>query len=249
VHGAKPLFFLDYFGTGKLSADVAADVVRGLARGCRANGCALIGGETAEMPGFYSQGEYDLVGFICGVVDRARIIDGRKIKPGNLILGLPSNGLHTNGFSLVRALFFERLRWRTDRRVPELGCTLGAELLRVHRSYLKVIDKLMNKITPKGLAHITGGGIPGNLSRILPDDCCAEIDTGSWERPMIFELIQKLGRVDDEEMYRTFNMGIGMMVVVGKSQADAVLRHFNRAGLDARVVGEIVKGEGDVKLR
>lgn len=248
VHGAKPLYFLDYFGTGKLEKATVTSVISGLARGCSANGCALIGGETAEMPGFYSQGEYDLAGFIVGVVDRSKIIDGRKIKPGDVILGMPSNGLHTNGYSLVRALFFDRLRWRPTRRVPELGCTLAAELLRVHRSYLKAVQALIRTVTVKGLAHITGGGIPGNLSRILPQQCRANIETAAWERPAIFELIQKLGRVDSDEMYRAFNMGLGMLAVVGSRSVDKAQRLLQKQDVESVVVGEITKGKREVRL-
>lgn len=248
VQGAQPLYFLDYFGTGKLRADTVVDVIAGLARGCRNNGCALVGGETAEMPGFYSQDEYDLAGFIVGVVERSKIIDGRKIKPGDVILGLPSNGLHTNGYSLVRALFFERLRWRPTRRVPELGCTLSAELLRVHRSYLKAVQQLLRTVTVKGLAHITGGGIPGNLARILPDGVAARIDSSAWERPAIFQLIQKLGRVETMEMFRTFNMGLGMLIVLGPRNVDKARRVLDKLEMTANVVGEIIAGDREVRI-
>ncbi len=248
VHGAQPLYFLDYFATGKLDAETVTSVISGLARGCRNNGCALIGGETAEMPGFYSQGEYDLAGFIVGVVDRSKIIDGRKIKAGDVIIGMPSNGLHTNGYSLVRALFFDRLRWQTTRRVPELGCELAAELLRVHRSYLNPVQALIRNLTVKGLAHITGGGIPGNLVRILPNGCQAEIDTTTWDRPAIFDLIQKLGRVDTDEMYRAFNMGLGMLAVVGPRSAGKALQVLQAQEIEARVIGEIKSGNCEVRL-
>ncbi|MCK4856373.1 MAG: phosphoribosylformylglycinamidine cyclo-ligase [candidate division Zixibacteria bacterium] len=249
VHGALPLYFLDYFATGKLKPGVVEQVITGLARGCKNNNCSLIGGEIAEMPGFYRRAEYDLAGFIVGIVDRSRIIDGGKIKPGHVIIGLESSGLHTNGYSLVRKLFFDRLKYPPSRRIPELGGTLAEELLKVHRSYLKVIKRLLVVVSIKGLAHITGGGIPGNLVRILPAGCRAVVDTAGWQRGAIFDLIQKLGSVDDNEMYRTFNMGIGMIVVCGKKDADRVIRLCRRNDVTANVVGEIVKGGRQVILR
>ncbi len=249
VHGATPLYFLDYFGTGKLRAGVVENVITGLSRGCSANGCALIGGETAEMPGFYQRGEYDLAGFIVGVIEKEKIIDGSRIKPGDVIIGLESSGLHTNGYSLVRKLFFDHLGYKPSRKVPELGCSLGQELLRVHRSYFSVISKLLQRVKIRGLAHITGGGIPGNLVRILPSGCRADIDTTSWTPLPIFELISKLGRVTNDEMSRTFNMGIGMTVVLAAGDVDKALRHFKRHKLPATVIGGIASGARRVTLR
>jgi phosphoribosylformylglycinamidine cyclo-ligase len=249
VHGAVPLYFLDYFGTGKLKTGVVEKVISGLARSCAANKCALIGGETAEMPGFYQRGEYDLAGFIVGVVDRKKIVDGSGIRPGQVIIGLESSGLHTNGYSLVRKLFFDHLRYKPSRKIPELGCTLGAELLRVHRSYFGVISRLLQRVKVRGLAHITGGGIPGNLVRILPRGCRADINTASWTPSPIFELIAKLGRVANDEMFRTFNMGIGMTVVLASDDVDRALRLFRRHRLSATVIGEVVSGARRVILR
>lgn len=248
VQGAKPLYFLDYFGTGKLKSGVMEQVITGLARGCKANKCALIGGETAEMPGFYQRGEYDLAGFIVGVVGKGEIIDGSRIKPGDVLIGLESSGLHTNGFSLVRKLLFDRLKYRLSRRIPELGCTLAEELLRVHRSYFKVVSKLVNDVKVKGMAHITGGGISGNLVRILPRGCRADVDRASWQVPPLFTLIQRLGSVDTDEMFRTFNMGIGMIVVVGRKDVDNALRLLKRGRVPAYVLGEISKGTKRVRL-
>lgn len=249
VHGATPLYFLDYFGTGKLKTGVVEKVVSGLARGCSANKCALIGGETAEMPGFYQRGEYDLAGFIVGVIEKAKIIDGSVTRPGNVIIGLESSGLHTNGYSLVRKLFFDHLRYKPSRKIPELGCTLGQELLRVHRSYFGVIGRLLQRVKVRGLAHITGGGIPGNLVRILPSGCRADIDIAGWTPLPIFNLIAKLGRVTSDEMFRTFNMGIGMTVVLDSGDVDKALRLFKRHKLPATVIGEIVSGARRVTLR
>ena len=208
VQGGRPLFFLDYLATGRLSPDNAAAVVAGIARACRENGCALLGGETAEMPGFYAEDEYDLAGFIVGVVERDHIIDGRSIRPGDRLIGVPSSGLHTNGYSLARRIVFNRLNLSVDSFVQELGATVGDALLAVHRSYLLLVEPLLGEGRLLGLAHITGGGITDNLPRILPQGCAARIDRGAWTVPPIFTFLQKAGEVPVDDMYRTFNMGI-----------------------------------------
>ncbi|UCH84612.1 MAG: phosphoribosylformylglycinamidine cyclo-ligase, partial [Candidatus Latescibacterota bacterium] len=214
VQGARPLFFLDYIASGSLSTEVVASVIEGITIACRAHRCALIGGETAEMPDVYQGEDFDLAGCIVGVVNRAAIIDGSGIKPGDRILGLPSNGLHTNGYSLVRKIIFEKLGLRINDFVSELGCTVAEELLKIHRSYLDAYDKICSVAAVKGLAHITGGGIVDNLSRILPKDCNAVIRKGSWPVLSVFGFLQSRGEVDPKEMYHVFNMGLGMLVVV-----------------------------------
>lgn len=227
VQGAVPLFFLDYFAVGKLEADTAAQVVAGLARGCRENGCALIGGETAEMPGLYAPGEYDLAGFIVGAAERSNLITGRRIRSGDVLIGLPSSGLHTNGYSLARKLLFEVGGHQHDTVLPELGGTLADELLKVHRSYLKPIRTLADKGLLRGAAHITGGGITDNTPRMLPAGMAAEIDTGSWPAPPIFELLRRLGEMPEDDYRRTFNLGIGMILAVPRlklRQAEDTLR-------------------------
>ena len=247
VHGAAPLFFLDYLATGKLRPRVVTEIVGGLARACRAAGCALVGGETAEMPGFYPPEEYDLAGCIVGWVRRRRIIDGRGIRPGDLILGLPSSGLHTNGYSLARKVLLERQGMKLDEPVAELGRTLGEELLRPHRCYWRVLEPFISRGWLKGLVHITGGGITDNTPRILPTGCQAEIRLGAWPVLPIFELIRASGNVPPDDMLRTFNMGLGMLLIVAP-------RHLERvtAALKARhekfwVVGRIVRGRPSVK--
>ena len=212
VQGATPLFFLDYFATGKLEAGVAAQVVAGLARGCRQNGCALIGGETAEMPGLYAPGEYDLAGFIVGAAERAGLITGKRIRAGDVLLGLPSNGLHTNGYSLARKLLFEVAGYAPDSTVPELGGTVADALLQVHRSYLRPIRALVEKGLLRGAAHITGGGLTDNTPRMLPEGLAAEIDLGAWIIPRYFELLRRLGNLPEDDYRRTFNLGLGMIL-------------------------------------
>lgn len=248
VHGAKPLFFLDYIGTGKLSPDVVEQIVKGLSRGCKKAGCALIGGETAELPEFYKKGEYDLAGCVVGVVEKAKIIDGSKIRPGDQIIGLKSNGLHTNGYSLARKVLFERARLGVNRQVKELRTTVGKELLKVHRCYAPSIFSVLKKSKIKGLAHITGGGIGGNLKRILPQSCDAEIAADSWRIPPIFSLLQRLGNIDDKEMFRAFNMGIGMILVASKSETDRILKQLSSMKQAAHLIGEIEAGTGKVRL-
>src|SRR5690242_11996598 len=226
VQGARPLFFLDYVATGKLSPEVVASVVEGVANGCRENGCVLLGGETAEMPGFYAEGEYDIAGFIVGVVDRARIIDGKTIAPGDVSLALPSVGLHTNGYSLARKLFFDVAGYKPDTHVPELGTTAGEALLAAHVSYLKPLEGLLDKGVIKGLAHITGGGLTDNIPRILPEGTAVKIEKGSWPVLPVYELLQRIGNVSEFEMYRTFNMGVGMVIVCSRSDVDLIKSHF-----------------------
>jgi phosphoribosylformylglycinamidine cyclo-ligase len=239
VQGAEPLFFLDYLATGRLSPDVVEQVVAGIARGCRENGCALIGGETAEMPGFYADGEYDLAGFIVGIVERERIVDGRSIVPGDVLIGLPSAGLHTNGYSLARRVLFDVAGFATDTVVPELGSTVADALLAPHRSYLPQIRPLLAGGLVKGMAHITGGGITENLPRVLPDRCGAVIDGNAWRVPPIFSLIQTRGHIATDEMFRVFNMGIGLIVVC--APADAA-RAIEIAG-SASIVGRVEEGD------
>jgi phosphoribosylformylglycinamidine cyclo-ligase len=244
VQGAEPLFFLDYLATGRLSPDVAEAIVRGLADACRDNACALLGGETAEMPGFYADGEYDVAGFIVGVVDRERLVNGRTIAVGDVLVGVPSSGLHTNGYSLARRIVFEHLGLGVDSHVPELGTTVGAALLEPHRSYLGMVKPILDYSSIKGMAHITGGGITDNLPRVLPHGTAAIVDTSAWDVPPIFRWLQETGRVSDDEMRRTFNMGVGLILVTAADRAEQLIGELAaRGGRDARVIGEIVPGE------
>jgi phosphoribosylformylglycinamidine cyclo-ligase len=248
VQGAEPLFFLDYLAAGKLSPSVAEQIVAGVARACRENGCALIGGETAEMPGFYAEGEYDIAGFIVGAVDKVRVIDGRSVLPGDVLIGLPSAGLHTNGYSLARHVFFETAGWKPDTAVPELGATLGDALLAPHRSYLNVVRPLLHRDLVKGLAHITGGGITENLPRTLPEGCAAEIDLQSWSIPPIFSLLEQRGAIPRAEMFRAFNMGVGMVIVCAARDAQRVMNMVAMAGEpNAFRIGFVVAGERSVR--
>jgi phosphoribosylformylglycinamidine cyclo-ligase len=248
VQGAEPLFFLDYLATGRLEPNIAEQVIGGIARACRENSCALIGGETAEMPGFYAEGEYDIAGFIVGVVDRSRIIDGRGIVPGDVLIGLPSAGLHTNGYSLARRVFFEIAGWKVNTYVGELGKSAGDALLAPHRSYLNLLKPVIERRWAKGLAHITGGGITENLPRILPEGCGAEIDTRAWQVPAIFRVLQQRGNIAGDEMFRTFNMGIGLVVACARSDADRVLNTIRTAGENgAGRIGFVVAGERSVR--
>jgi phosphoribosylformylglycinamidine cyclo-ligase len=240
--GARPLFFLDYIGCEKLEPRVFQHLLRGFSKACAAAGCALIGGETAQMPGMYRKGEYDLAGCIVGVVDRADIIDGRRIRPGDAILGLPSNGLHTNGYSLARKILFERMRLKPDSRLPGATTSLGKELLRVHKNYQPLLAKVARGVI-KGLAHITGGGLIDNLPRILPANCDAVIDTTRWQVPRIFEILRQNGRVARTEMYQVFNMGIGMVAIVAECDARRV-----KLLLKAKQIGRIERGTGKTRL-
>jgi phosphoribosylformylglycinamidine cyclo-ligase len=247
VQGATPLFFLDYLATGRLAPEVAADVVSGMAKACRENGCALLGGETAEMPGFYAEGEYDLAGFVVGIVDRTRVIDGSLLKPGDVLIGIPSTGLHTNGYSLARRIVFETMGLSFDSVVPELGMAIGDALLAIHRSYLSTLLPVVRRRLVKGMAHITGGGITENLPRILPEGRIALIERHSWETPPLFQFLAKAGNVSDEEMLRAFNMGIGMIVAVDESDAVTALDLIHEhGGGGAVVIGRIAQGERGV---
>jgi len=240
--GAEPLFFLDYFATGKLSLRKTAEIIKGIAEGCRAAGCSLIGGETAEMPGFYKKNEYDLAGFAVGIIEEDKIIDGSKIKCGDIILGLASNGLHSNGYSLVRKLFFDIKKYKATKSIKVLGCTLGRELLRPTRIYAKSILGLLKSVKVKGMAHITGGGITENLPRIIPDGLRVVIKKDSWQKHNIFELIQTEGKISDKEMFRTFNMGIGFIVIVKESDLENTIKRLNTFGEKAFIIGYIEKG-------
>ena len=241
--GAMPMFFLDYLATGNLKPDMAATIVRGVAEGCLQAGCALIGGETAEMPGFYPEGEYDLAGFCVGMVDRAQVINGSNIRKGDTLIGLASTGVHSNGFSLVRRLLIND---KTDLSAPveELGgCSLADELLRPTRIYVRTVKELISRFTIKGIAHITGGGFIENIPRILPDGLTARIDRGSWPVQPIFKMMQRISGMKDEQIYNTFNMGIGMVMAVDSEEADAVVCAANSLGENAFVIGEVIESE------
>ena len=244
VQGATPLFFMDYFSVGKLDAHVAAEVVSGIARGCRSNGCALIGGETAEMPGLYSPGEYDLAGFIVGAVERKNMITGSSIRAGDVLIGLPSTGLHTNGYSLARKLLFEVAGHVPDTMVEELQTTVGEELLKLHRSYLKPLQALHGKGILKGAAHITGGGITDNTPRILPKGLGVRIELGSWPVLPIFELLRKLGDIPEDDWRRTFNLGIGMIFVVSKSHLAKAAKLLDKLKEPWHQIGEVIRARG-----
>jgi phosphoribosylformylglycinamidine cyclo-ligase len=250
VQGAEPLFFFDYLATGRLDPDVAVKIVEGLARACRENGCALLGGETAEMPGFYADGEYDVAGFIVGAVERDRLIDGRTIAAGDALIGIPSSGLHTNGYSLARSIVFEKLGLGVRDRVQDLGTTVGEALLAPHRSYLPIVRPLLESQVIKGMAHITGGGITDNLPRVLPAGVEAVIREGSWEVPPLFQWLERAGRVPRADMLRTFNMGVGLILVVGASDADRVMSELAAAGEHgACAIGSVAPTTGEPRVR
>lgn len=242
VQGATPLFFLDYFAVGKLDADVCAQVVAGLARGCKANGCALIGGETAEMPGFYAPGEYDVAGFIVGAAEKKKLLTGDKVKAGDVLIGLPSTGLHTNGYSLARKLIFETAGWTIDTYVPELGATAGDALLAVHKSYKKPMEALLEEGILHAAAHITGGGMTGNIPRVLPKGLAARIQIGSWEVPPLFDLLRRLGNMPEDDWRRTLNCGIGMVLVVPSRAVEKALKLIKKD--KPKVIGEVAKVSG-----
>lgn len=242
VLGARPLFFLDYIGAEKLEPRVFNQLLSGFVKACRAAGCALIGGETAQLPEMYRKGEYDLAGCIVGVVDRAKMIDGSRIKPGDVVLGLSSNGLHTNGYSLARKILFEQLRLKPGSKIPGLKHSLGEELLRVHKNYQPLLARLPAGMV-HGLAHITGGGLIDNVPRVLPKTCDALIETRSWRVPPLFEFLQRHGKIDRSEMYQVFNMGIGMVAIVGEKDAAQAARM-----LKARRIGTIARGKGKTRL-
>ncbi len=246
VQGAEPLFFLDYVASGVVDPEIVAEVVKGIARGCAENGCALIGGETAEMPGFYGGGEYDLAGCIIGVVDRARLIDGRSIRPGDAIWAFPSSGLHTNGYSLARKIVFEEAKLSIDDEIPGTGMTVREALLAVHRSYLPEIRDLRSRVEIKGLAHITGGGLLENIPRILPAGAAVEIDSSKWDLPPLFRFLKTRGAVDMTEMHRVFNMGIGMVVIVPAGADEAIGQGSYR--WDPFPIGRVTAGDRKVRI-
>ena len=243
VQGAVPLFFMDYIATDRMEPEIIAKVVEGIAAGCREAGCALLGGETAQMPGFYSSGEYDLAGFIVGLVDQSHLLDGQRIRPGDAILGLASTGLHTNGYSLARKLLFEVGGYEVSTRLPRLTLPLGEALLQPHRSYLSLLKPLLDRGWLSGLAHITGGGLTDNLPRILPGGCSAHIQLESWPEPPIFGVLQKLGQIDEAEMLRTFNMGIGMALIVPPAEVAKVEEHLAGSREPLYRIGEIRSGK------
>jgi phosphoribosylformylglycinamidine cyclo-ligase len=249
TQGAEPLFFLDYFACGKLDVKIAEAVVRGIATGCRQAGCALIGGETAEHPGDFPAGEYDLGGFVVGVLEKNKILRPEAIQPGDVLIGVPSSGLHSNGYSLARKVLLERAGWKVDRRIPELGRTVGDELLEPTRIYAKLTRRLFDEFPIKGAAHITGGGIVGNLPRVLPRGRRAVLERGSWPVPPIFSLIQKLGRISQDEMDRTFNNGLGLIIVIGRRYADGVQAAFKKMDEQSFIIGEIRQGARGARIR
>jgi phosphoribosylformylglycinamidine cyclo-ligase len=244
VQGAVPLFFLDYVALGKMDPGRVAAIVAGVARGCSEFGCPLIGGETAEMPGTYAPGDYDLAGFIVGVVDRAKALTGAEVRAGDILVGLPSDGLHTNGYSLARRVLFDTLGYAVDTSLDELGTTVGRALLWPHRCYLSALEPLLERRKVRALAHLTGGGFPGNIPRVLPAGLGARIRRGSWPLPPLFRIIQTGGGVSDEEMFRTFNMGIGMVVVVAPENLHDVEHSLERRGEGSFVIGSVVEGQG-----
>jgi phosphoribosylformylglycinamidine cyclo-ligase len=260
VLGAEPLFFLDYLGTGKLEPRVFTEIIKGFARACSENHCTLIGGETAQMPGFYQAGEYDVSGTIVGVVEKARMLDGQKtVRRGDAVIGIKSSGLHTNGYSLARKIFFDQLKLKPRSHVAELKNTLGAELLKVHVSYGPLVQALLKrfnaafkvqnlKLPVKAFAHITGGGFVDNIPRVLPDNCDVIIRKGSWEMLPIFQMLAEKSRVPDAELYQVFNMGIGMVSIVSPEKADAILKFIRSQKHDAWVIGEVTKGTGEARV-
>ncbi|MCL4474817.1 MAG: phosphoribosylformylglycinamidine cyclo-ligase [Nitrospirae bacterium] len=245
--GAEPLFFLDYFAAGKLAAEKASTVIEGIVEGCREAGCALIGGETAEMPGFYQEGEYDLAGFAVGIVERSAIIDGSEIKTGDSLIGLLSTGLHSNGYSLARKVFFDAKKMEVSSYIPDLGMTLGEELLKPTRIYVRAFGALKQRVRIKGIAHITGGGIPGNLPRVFPEGIGAVVRKGSWPVPPIFRIIGEMGNVPSDDMAGTFNMGIGYIVVVSQKDAEISVSLLKESGFDSYVIGNVVQGKKEVR--
>jgi len=249
VQGAKPLFFLDYLATGKLKTKTVIDIVKGVGEGCKQAKCALIGGETAEMPGFYNEGEYDVAGFSVGIVDNTKIVDGSEIRPGHNIIGLASSGLHSNGYSLVRKICFEHLKLGVDSHVPELGKTLGEELLTPTIIYSETIQSIIRDLPVKGLAHITGGGIMDNIIRVIPKACCIKIQKGSWDIPPVFGFLKEAGNVAEIEMMRTFNNGIGLIAVVPGESSQEVMERLNGMGEKAWVIGEVTHAKKSTKSR
>ncbi|MGA6927157.1 MAG: phosphoribosylformylglycinamidine cyclo-ligase [Desulfosarcina sp.] len=249
VQGARPLFFLDYLATGKIDTRTVTDIISGVGEGCRQADCALIGGETAEMPGFYRDNEYDLAGFAVGLVDNSKIVDGSEIRPGHQLIGIASSGLHSNGYSLVRKICFDVLGLKVDSHVPELGRTLGEELIVPTRIYSETIQHLVRDLPIQGLAHITGGGMMDNIVRIIPQPCGIAIKKGSWEIPPIFPFLQAAGNVDDMEMMRTFNNGVGLVAVVPENNAQEVLNRLTGSGEKAWAIGEVTKTRKNARGR
>ena len=243
--GAKPLFFLDYIATGKVKAEKIADIVKGIAEGCRQSGSALVGGETAEMPDFYGEGEYDMAGFSVGMVDKEKIITGEHVAEGNVIIGIASSGIHSNGYSLVRKVFFDKMNMKVDTYVDELGQTLGEALLTPTKIYAAACNAVLPKYDVKGIVHITGGGFFENIPRILPEGLAAKIKVGTWKVPPIFPYIKKCGNIDKIEMFSTFNMGVGMMMIASAKDADAAVKDLRAAGETADIIGQIVKSDSE----
>jgi len=248
AHGAEPLFFLDYVACARLDPALVETIVAGIAAGCREAGCALVGGETAELPDFYAPGEYDLAGFAVGVVERARLVDGAAVRPGDVVLGLASSGLHANGFSLARRIVFDVMKLGVDALLPGTGCTVGEELLRPTRIYVRAVLPLLAALEVKAMAHITGGGLPGNVPRVLPEGCRAVIRRSAWPVPPVFETLAVAGQVADAEMLRTFNMGIGYVLVVGPEDADRAAAQLRAAGETVYCLGEVMAGARGVEL-
>ncbi len=247
VQGARPLFFLDYCATGKLEPDVVADVIGGVATACSEAGVALLGGETAEMPGFYADGDYDLAGFIVGVVDRKAILDGSKVAKGDVLVGLPSTGLHTNGYSLARKVLLDDPGFGPDDVIPDLGCSVGEELLKIHRCYVNEVWPLLDKGFIHAMAHITGGGLTDNLPRVLPKGLQAMVKVGAWEIPPVFKVLAERGEIPEDDLWRTFNMGVGMVLIVPPRRLEKVLDHLRDAGCPGFPMGNVVKGERGVE--
>lgn len=249
VQGAEPLFFLDYLAVGKLVPEQVAEIVKGVAGACRASGCALIGGETAEMSGFYPEGEYDIAGFAVGIVEKEKLITGKKVEAGDVLLGIPSSGVHSNGFSLVRRIVFDRKGFRGDEYMEELGKTIGEELLTPTRLYPRLCLPMIEQFDIHGMVHITGGGFYDNIPRILSEDMAAEIDADAWEMPAIFRLLQKWGNVDWKEMYRTFNMGIGMVIITESREAERIKGYMAEQKESCYEIGRVVKGSHEVTIK
>ena len=247
VQGARPLFFLDYLATGRLEPDVVADVIGGVATACSEAGIALLGGETAEMPGFYGDGDYDLAGFVVGIVDRKAILDGSTVKKGDVLVGLPSTGLHTNGYSLARKVLLDDPGFGPDDVIPELGCSVGEELLKIHRCYLNELWPLVEKGLIRAMAHITGGGLTDNLPRVMPKKLQSIIKVGSWEIPAVFNILAERGEIPEDDLWRTFNMGVGMVLIVRPKHLKQVLESLKDAGCQGFPMGNIVKGNAGVE--
>jgi len=247
--GAKPLFFLDYIATPKLNEKMIEEIIIGFTKGCKENNCSLVGGEMAEMPDFYKEKHYDIAGFIVGIVEKKKIPDINTIKPGDIIIGLRSNGLHTNGFSLVRKIIFNKLKLTVEDYVPEIKNYIGDELQKVHRSYLSLLAPLSEKGLTKGCAHITGGGFYDNIPRVLPHNCSCVIDTTKWERPLIFDFLQENGKIPLKEMYRTFNMGIGMVLIVTPENKEKIEKYLKEMDEDLLEIGQVVEGDGKVEIK